>query len=380
MPKMGEAHRLLSGRHPDTQAPAAGADPDDGQVATWSAALEAWIAADPTGGGVTDHGLLTGLTDDDHPHYALADKSRPSPWVAAADLAARSIADLGTKDHGLLDGLDADGHSIYALLSGRSGGQSLIGGLAASEHLTLQSTAHATRGYVRAQDDLQLLSNILRDAVGTARATLAAASPHVTLTGQTKITDYAAIGGAAIAPTAVLVVQPLPNPATAYLTGIYGLPVAVVPSGGTAGVVRGLNYQPMISGGGADTIMPELTAMYLRDWLLSYTGTLTAAYGLRIDALAVSGGTPSVTDYYLAALTASASNKVANFHGLVITDPTNFTLTAYLLELGPATKYLRVIGGAAPGAGLSNLELNVGGTLYQVRTRTLNGYTALTID
>lgn len=49
---------------------------------------------------------------------ALADKSRPSPWVAAADLAGRSIADLGTKDHDLLTGLADDDHTQYTLASG----------------------------------------------------------------------------------------------------------------------------------------------------------------------------------------------------------------------------------------------------------------------
>ena len=61
-----------------------------------------------------DHGGdLAGLADDDHTQYALADKSRPAPWVAAADLAARSLADLGTKDHGALTGLLDDDHTQY---------------------------------------------------------------------------------------------------------------------------------------------------------------------------------------------------------------------------------------------------------------------------
>jgi hypothetical protein len=68
--------------------------------------------------GIADHGLLTGLTDDDHPQYALADKTRPAVWVEAADLAARSIADLGTRTHSLLTGLGADDHTQYLLASG----------------------------------------------------------------------------------------------------------------------------------------------------------------------------------------------------------------------------------------------------------------------
>jgi hypothetical protein len=51
-------------------------------------------------------------------------------------------------DHGSIAGLGDDDHSVYALLAGRSGGQTLIGGTASGEDLTLQSTAHATRGSV----------------------------------------------------------------------------------------------------------------------------------------------------------------------------------------------------------------------------------------
>lgn len=51
-------------------------------------------------------------------------------------------------DHGSLAGLTDDDHTQYSLLAGRSGGQSLIGGTAASNSLTLRSTSNATRGKV----------------------------------------------------------------------------------------------------------------------------------------------------------------------------------------------------------------------------------------
>jgi hypothetical protein len=42
--------------------------------------------------------------------------------------------------------------TVFALLAGRSTGQTLIGGTGSGENLTLQSTAHATRGVVQSND------------------------------------------------------------------------------------------------------------------------------------------------------------------------------------------------------------------------------------
>lgn len=46
------------------------------------------------------------------------------------------------------------GHTQFVLLAGRAGGQILQGGTAASENITLESTAHATKGYVFTRDTL----------------------------------------------------------------------------------------------------------------------------------------------------------------------------------------------------------------------------------
>ncbi len=59
-------------------------------------------------------------------------------------------------DHAALANLLADAHTQYALLLGRSGGQTLIGGTAASDNLTLNSTANGTKGNVVISDPIQL--------------------------------------------------------------------------------------------------------------------------------------------------------------------------------------------------------------------------------
>ena len=375
MPPFGLAHNLLSDRHPDTSPPAGGADPSDGQVATWSAALKAWIAADPTGGGVTVHGLLTGLDVDDHEQYALADKSRPDPWITAADFAARSLADLGTKDHDLLDGLTDDDHSIYALLSGRSGGQSLIGGLAASEHLTLQSTAHATRGYVRAQDDLQLLSNIIRDAGGNARLTLAAASPHVRLTGNLDVDGVGAFGSAATVQAtrglnvlhsvagmmvigAAVDIAGIAAAGTQYTFGVYG-------GARGQGTPTAANIYGLYFGASYETSSPctGLCGIYMMlSSTAAGTGALAAARGLWLPAAGWLGSKPA--SVYAINVEDQGGAGVATAYGVRLLDQT--ATTVRLLELGPAVPYLRLLGGADPAANESKLSLKFGATLKQV--------------
>lgn len=52
----------------------------------------------------------------------------------------------GVTDHGNLTGLSDDDHTQYAMLAGRAGGQSVVGGTASGEDLAFSSTSHATKG------------------------------------------------------------------------------------------------------------------------------------------------------------------------------------------------------------------------------------------
>lgn len=70
---------------------------------------------------------------------------------AGADLtwAALVAGDIPALAHSSLTGLTSgDDHTQYALLAGRATGQTLVGGTASGEDLTLQSTAHATKGSI----------------------------------------------------------------------------------------------------------------------------------------------------------------------------------------------------------------------------------------
>jgi len=106
--------------------------------------------------------LAAHLVAYNHDLIATALQSETDPIFSAwdkdyADLinTPTSLSDFATRDHDLLTGLTTDDdHTQYALLAGRSGGQTLIGGTASGNSLTLQSTSHATRGQIRAYDDI----------------------------------------------------------------------------------------------------------------------------------------------------------------------------------------------------------------------------------
>jgi hypothetical protein len=109
-----------------------------------------------TQSGITDHGLLTGLGDDDHTQYSLADGTRDFTGVVngvtptlAAHLATKGYVDgVVVTDHGGLTGLTDDDHSQYLLLAGRAGGQSITGGTGSGDTLTITSTSDATKGEI----------------------------------------------------------------------------------------------------------------------------------------------------------------------------------------------------------------------------------------
>ncbi len=103
---------------------------------------------------VTDHGSLTGLTDDDHTQYVPTDASRGfTATVSGIDptqdyhLATKSYVDsAGTTDHGGLTGLDDDDHTQYILTTGARGFTGTVSGVdpTLSYHLTTKSYVDST--------------------------------------------------------------------------------------------------------------------------------------------------------------------------------------------------------------------------------------------
>ena len=283
----------------------------------------------------------------------------------------------GSDDHAALANLafPQTGHTGYVAAAGLAGGQSIIGGTAAGENLSLQSTAHATRGYVRAQDGLQLLSNIIRDSAASQRLTLAAASPHVTLSGDLRVTQRSAFAdatpdqGKLLNIIGTLSTHPA-NAVYAHITGnraggpqfTYGICGGVSGQGTpSASYVYGLYFfaqhasaSPCFQIGGI--LIQQQSAP-------SGTGAISVARGLFVP-LGYWGGSKPASVFGID-IEDQGTAGVGTAYGIRILDQT--ATTVRLLELGPATPYLRLAGGAAPGANLTNLYLNEGGALRRVQ-------------
>jgi len=98
-------------------------------------------------------------------------------------------------DHGGLSGLADDDHGQYALLAGRSGGQTLTGGTAASNNLTLESTSNATKG------DILLNPSGGNVGIGTTNAT---STLHVERAGAVTVLAKSTTNDAAVVVSAPL--------------------------------------------------------------------------------------------------------------------------------------------------------------------------------
>ncbi|MGG7653493.1 phage upper tail fiber protein [Kocuria rosea] len=108
---MGWTQTQLAGKASTAQAVPAGGT--SGQVLAKTSATDyatGWITPTTGGGGVTDHGALTGLTDDDHPQYALANGSRGSFAAPTHNHTTAEVTGLDTA----LAGKAATAHSHTA--------------------------------------------------------------------------------------------------------------------------------------------------------------------------------------------------------------------------------------------------------------------------
>lgn len=191
----------------------------------------------------------------------------------------------GTYAHGSLTGLTTgDSHTQYTLLAGRSGGQTLVGGTAAGDDLTLNSTSNATKGQV----DLQTGGG----AVTVGGSTLTTAGTAFQVSGSGLSGPLVALGGTTSYGTA-LEFSPI-------VTAGSGTPSALTFLGGFNPSAAGLTVIGMASYPYLADSSNAVTAMrpyYLGAAVLSsYTATITRIDNIFLDNPTVdTSGGASVT-------------------------------------------------------------------------------------
>lgn len=111
------------------------------KIAQWDDSESTWTLITP------DEGTSVWVDDEDTVY--VYDSSHPAgTWTAQSAFI----------DHGTLLGRNDDDHTQYALLAGRSGGQTLYGGIDASDNLNIYSTSNASKGYIILNDPSKIKS------------------------------------------------------------------------------------------------------------------------------------------------------------------------------------------------------------------------------
>jgi hypothetical protein len=291
---------------------------------------------------------------------------------SCSELNACSLAALGVKTHSLLDGLLAHDHTIYPRK-------------AVAESIAGQWTFDDVIATI-------LRTPLIKDTSGNNRVAIAAASPHVAITGDLDVSGLGAFGSGAspVAGRAISVIETsTAHPTSAVYASIignraagpqftYGCSGGAVAQGTpSAAYAYGLYYfaqhntaSPCYQLGG---ILVQIQSG------ASGVGALSVARGLYLSAAYWGGAKPDTVIGVEQEQLGGAG--VVTAYGYKCADQT--ATTVRLLELGPATPYLRLLGGADPAANQSNLLLKLGAALkliteYGVDTAGA-GYRALRV-
>jgi len=283
----------------------------------------------------------------------------------------RATGGGGVTDHGALTGLGADDHTQYLLLAGRAGGQAAKGGIAASQNLTLESTAHATKGEVQVVDgSVFAMRKNYGNYIGQGGGT-----PDVMLYVKNQLTAESVSthkSGLLIAPFWA------PSADARQLIGLGGA-VIIDNTGRTGTYGFGLNFPTAVWGGSFTQLIGALVAP--QKLIAGVATTITDFEGVRVEPTIYSAAT--ITRYASFRSNAAGNSGMATAIGLKVDDITLGT-NKYLIEVGPTTPNLRVEA-TTPASGTGDYEdsrvliafRNSGGVVTLRRLHTLP-YSSLT--
>lgn len=344
--------------------------------AVYDSELTAWIVLQGGAGG--------GGTLDDAYDFGGAGAGR----IVTVDSGAielrhtSNLAMLATRDPG--DAVDRFALSRDGDMSWGSGAGAadVVLSRAAANHLAL-----AAGDYLRTQ--------YIADTAGNTRITTSAASPHVKLERDVHVYGISAgprlrvgftppVGDTVIEATAHFGAYGVGAVVSLFkashiggginvdtgstVIGLFGLPIVFSVNGALLLNIYGLSFIPYVTAGGGGATVAQIVGTFSTYGVTSYSGTVIDAAGCVVRAPAIAGTLHSITlstgvrieNYGNSAYTVDA-------YGLHILDMTLNTGFQRLMEVGPSTPYLRLVGGGNPAANQTNLYLKEAANLRQVR-------------
>ena len=146
------------------------------------------------------------------------------------------------------------------------------------------------------------------------------------------------------------------------LTGT--VPVSI--GSGAAANLRALEFAVAAAAGGGGATA-DMRCMYNQLQVIAFSGSVLQMVNYWLRQPVMFGGSPSVSlvrGIYIE--NQGGYSAISDVESLKIEDITSNTGHKYLIEAGPSTPYLRLVGGGDPPANKSNLYLKFGSTLYRV--------------
>jgi len=249
-------------------------------------------------------------------------------------------------------------------------GEQESGGTADHSALSNLDYAHSAHtGFVPSQgealiDILRLNQNLIRDSGGNNRIQLAPTSPHISLAGDVVFSGY--MGSPNICAGRILYIdRTIPSGMirigiSCNATASGGTPIGIFGGAvftGTLGApaVRGLFFAATNA---APSQVTALDGLYMLVQIQS-SGNVGTASGAILEKSYTGSGRPTISRGLF--INDFGADGVGTAYGLHICNQTG-AANNYLIEAGPATPYLRLLGGANPGPNQTNLFLGEGAT------------------
>ena len=224
----------------------------------------------------------------------------------------------------------------------------------------------------RTSDD----DTIRLSTAATERVTVAPASPHLNVVGDTRIQGNVAIrddvqrnillhvlgtgtwsGGLTL--LSAHASDMIASGNNFVFRGVRGTPTVRVAAGSTGHEIAGLEYQCAPVGGGAGTVVNDVTALYVRPSTWFYTGTVNIMRGAFVASPLLVAGNPSITSQYGVYIADQApADRFSSVYSLYI-DNLSYGTTRYLIEARGATSANLRLEAGDPAANQTQLLLSV---------------------